>query len=87
MTTPCGNLLVGQSGGCTSVMNASLAGVLGEAARRPAIGRVYGMLHGVTGLLDGEVVTLDQRDGDLIRRLARVPAAALGSCRHRLAPA
>ena len=79
-----GNLLVGQSGGCTAVMNASLAGVLDEAARQPAVGRVYGALHGVLGLLDGDVVELDPSDAGLRRRLARTPAAALGSVRHRL---
>ena len=79
-----GNLLVGQSGGCTAVMNASLAGVLDEAGRQPAVGRVYGALHGVLGLLDGAVVELDPTDTALSRRLARTPAAALGSVRHRL---
>lgn len=79
-----GNLLVGQSGGCTTVMNASLAGVLDEAARQPGVGRVYGAVHGVAGLLDGAVVELDPADTDLRRRLNQMPAAALGSVRHRL---
>ena len=79
-----GNLLVAQSGGCTAVMNASLAGVLEEAARQPSVRRVYGALHGALGLLDGETVKLDGGDTEFLRRLARVPAAALGSCRHRL---
>src|SRR5436305_9728276 len=79
-----GALLVAQSGGCTAVMNASLVGVLEEAARQPGVGRVYGALHGVLGLLDGETVELDAGDAALRRRLAPVPAAALGSCRHQL---
>jgi 6-phosphofructokinase len=79
-----GNLLVGQSGGCTAVMNASLAGVLDEAAPQPPVGRVYGALHGVLGLLDDEMVELDPSDAGLRRRLAHTPAAALGSVRHRL---
>ena len=79
-----GSLLVGQSGGCTAVMNASLAGVLAEAARQPAVGRVYGALHGVRGLLDGDVIELDPGDLALRRQLRRTPAAALGSVRHRL---
>jgi 6-phosphofructokinase 1 len=79
-----GNLLVGQSGGCTAVMNAGLAGVLAEAARQPSVGRVYGAVHGVLGLLSGEVVEIDPDDAALRRRLARTPAAALGSVRHRL---
>lgn len=83
---PVGNLVVGQSGGCTAVINASLAGVLDEAARRPEVGRVYGALHGVLGLLDSELVEMDPEDASLRARLAKAPAAALGSCRHRLAP-
>lgn len=79
-----GNLLVGQSGGCTAVMNASLAGVLDEAARPEAVGRVYGAMHGVLGLLDGDLIELDATDAGLRRRLAATPAAALGSVRHRL---
>ena len=78
------NLLVGQSGGCTAVMNESLAGVLEEAARQTAVGRVYGAIHGVLGLLDGDVVELDPADNGLRQRLTRMPAAALGSVRHRL---
>jgi 6-phosphofructokinase 1 len=79
-----GNLLVGQSGGCTAVMNASLAGVLAEAARQASVGRVYGALHGVLGLLQDELVELDPEDAALRRHLRRTPAAALGSIRHRL---
>ncbi|MGD9890480.1 MAG: diphosphate--fructose-6-phosphate 1-phosphotransferase [Dehalococcoidia bacterium] len=79
-----GNLLVGQSGGCTAVMNASLAGVLDQAGQQNQVGRVYGMRHGIAGLLDDDVVALDPADSDLRRRLSRMPAAALGSVRHRL---
>src|SRR5829696_4145340 len=79
-----GNLLVGQSGGCTAVMNASLAGVLDEAARQPGVGRVFGARHGVLGLLEGQMLEMDPTDADLRRRLARTPAAALGSVRYRL---
>lgn len=79
-----GNLLVAQSGGTTAVMNASLTGVLEEAARQPAVGRVYGALHGVLGLLEGALCELDQHDRALRQQLAGTPAAALGSSRHRL---
>lgn len=80
-----GNLLVGQSGGCTAVINASLAGVIAAASRQPAIGRTYGALHGVLGLLNDETVPLDRADPAYLRRLAATPAAAIGSCRHQLA--
>lgn len=83
-STLVGNLLVAQSGGTTAVINASLAGVLAEAARQAAVGRVFGAVHGALGLLDGAVVELDPADAALRLRLARQPAAALGSVRHRL---
>jgi 6-phosphofructokinase 1 len=66
-------------------MNASLAGVLEESARQRSVSRVFGALHGVTGLIDDEVIELEPTDVELRRRLNRTPAAALGSVRHRLA--
>jgi 6-phosphofructokinase 1 len=77
------NLLVLQSGGCTAVMNASLAGVLAAAARSPAVGRVYGSHRGVLGLLRGELFDLTEQAPPL-DELRRTPAALLGSARHRL---
>ena len=52
-----GNVIVGQSGGPTSVINSSLAGVYKTAIDRGAK-KVYGMLHGIKGLLDGQYVDL-----------------------------
>jgi 6-phosphofructokinase len=78
-----GNLVVLQSGGCTSVMNASLAGVLAAAAATPAVGRVYGSHRGVLGLLKGELFDLTEQAPPLAA-LRRTPAALLGSARHRL---
>ena len=51
------NAIVGQSGGPTSVINSSLAGVL-QACQMRGADRVYGMLHGVEGLLEEKVVDL-----------------------------
>ena len=53
------NAIVGQSGGPTSVINASLAGVY-ESAKRRGAGKVYGMMHGVAGLLERRVTDLDE---------------------------
>ena len=78
------NFLVGQSGGPTAVINASLAGVY-EAARRQG-GRVLGMEHGVEGLLKGQVTDLGRLlEGRLpLELLRRTPASYLGSCRYKL---
>src|SRR5205823_11756690 len=78
-----GNLLVLQSGGCTAVMNASLAGVLRTAAASPAVGRVYGSHQGIRGALCGELFDLTEQAPPL-DELRRTPAALLGSARHKL---
>ena len=79
-----GKLLVGQSGGCTAVINSSLVGVIEEALRQTAIPAVLGTLHGVEGLLRGELVDLGAESRSTIQRLRQTPSAALGSCRYRL---
>ena len=80
-----GNVIVGQSGGPTAVINSSLAGVFKTAKDRGA-GKVYGMLHGVQGLLEEKVVDLSEHiRSDLdIDLLKRTPSAFLGSCRYKL---
>ncbi len=80
----CGKLLVGQSGGCTAVINSSLVGVVEESLRQPDVTGVLGTLHGVEGLLRGELVDLERQSKRTIQRIKRTPAAALGSCRHKL---
>ena len=82
-----GNALVGQSGGPTAAINASLAGVIrGVRANRDAIPELYGMRNGIEGFLRGDVVSLlpifDCEDK--LRVLEQTPAAALGSCRKKL---
>ncbi len=79
------NAIVGQSGGPTSVINSSLAGVF-EAARDRGAGHVYGMLHGVQGLLQDKYVDLgDYLKSSLdIELLKRTPSSYLGSCRYKL---
>ena len=79
------NAIVGQSGGPTAVINASLAGVYEAAVRRGA-GRVYGMRHGVQGLLQRQYVDLsDHIRSDLdVELLKRTPSSFLGSCRYKL---
>ncbi len=79
------NVMVGQSGGPTSVINASLAGVY-EASRARGAEHVYGMLHGVEGLLQGKYVDLSAKfkTGLEIELLKRTPSSYLGSCRYKL---
>lgn len=78
------NLVVGQSGGPTAVINASLAGVIHEAIAQSEIEKVYGMIHGVEGLLKGNLVDLKQMTEEEIILLKTTPASYLGSCRFKL---
>lgn len=79
------NVLVGQSGGPTSVINASLAGVF-QAAQRRGVEHVYGMVNGIAGFLEGKTVDLEETlCGNLeIELLKRTPSSFLGSCRYKL---
>ncbi len=79
------NVLVGQSGGPTAVINSSLAGVY-ESAKSLGAPHVYGMQYGIEGLLQGHFVDLDQYFSDKmqIELLKRTPSSFLGSCRFKL---
>ena len=79
------NVLVGQSGGPTAVINASLAGVF-ESAKAMGAKHVYGMQYGIEGLLQGKLVDLDPYLSDKmeIELLKRTPSSYLGSCRCKL---
>lgn len=80
-----GNVIVGQSGGPTAVINSSLAGVY-KTARDRGARKVFGMLHGIQGLLEERVVDLSKHiRSDLdIDLLKRTPSSFLGSCRYKL---
>ncbi|MCR4885781.1 MAG: 6-phosphofructokinase [Clostridiales bacterium] len=80
-----GNVLVGQSGGPTAVINSSLAGVF-KAATELGYGKVYGMRHGIQGFLQGKYVDMaEQIRNDLdLELLKHTPSAFLGSCRYKL---
>lgn len=80
-----GNVILGQSGGPTAAINSSLAGVYRTARDRGA-GKVYGMLHGIQGLLQERYIDLSEYiTSDLdTELLKRTPAAFLGSCRYKL---
>ncbi|MDE6470422.1 MAG: 6-phosphofructokinase [Eubacterium sp.] len=81
------NMIIGQSGGPTAVINASLAGAIECAFALDEIGTVYGMVNGIQGLLDDNVIDLNERfENNLSRlnRLSMTPAMYLGSCRYKL---
>ncbi|MDD6483253.1 MAG: 6-phosphofructokinase [Clostridiales bacterium] len=80
-----GNVIVGQSGGPTSVINSSLVGVF-KASKDNGAGTVYGMLHGIEGLLKRQYVDLSEhiRSELEVELLKRTPSSFLGSCRFKL---
>ncbi len=82
-----GTLVVGQSGGSTATLSATLAGVLEAAQETAGIDRVYGMCNGIEGLLEERFIDLSAASDRLRAALRRTPAAALGSCRYALAEA
>ena len=77
-------LIVGQSGGPTSVINGSLAGVYYEAKKKGF--KVYGMVNGIEGLLQERIVDLDDYflDKNNLELLKRTPSSFLGTCRFKL---
>ena len=81
----CGNLLVGQSGGPTAVINASVAGVIQEAGKHPnQIEEIYGGLNGIFGILHENLIDLNEEKARSIEELKHTPAAALGTCRYKI---
>ncbi|MHB1307477.1 MAG: 6-phosphofructokinase [Limisphaerales bacterium] len=80
-----GNLLVAQSGGPTCAINASIAGVITEAGKHPdQIEEIYGGLNGILGILNEELVDLQEEQRSTIEGLKYTPAAALGTCRYKI---
>jgi 6-phosphofructokinase len=79
-----GNLLVGQSGGPTSVINSSLAGVIQEAGRHECIEEIYGGANGILGILNEDLVDINDEKAKTIAGLRYTPAAALGTCRYKI---
>ena len=79
-----GNLVVGQSGGPTAVINSSLVGVIHEAMQHNEVGDIYGMMHGVSGVLNEEFIDLRQESSETLERLRYTPASALGTVRYKV---
>jgi 6-phosphofructokinase 1 len=80
------NCIVGQSGGPTVAINASLAGIIYKAKQESDFKNIYGMIHGIKGLLDKQYISLTDEftKEDEISSLKNTPAMYLGSCRYKL---
>jgi 6-phosphofructokinase 1 len=78
-----GNAVVGQSGGPTAVINQSLVGVIQEAKKAGHILELLGSRHGVRGIVNQDFLRLEQYPDELLERIARTPASALGSSRDK----
>ncbi|MBR5427010.1 MAG: 6-phosphofructokinase [Clostridia bacterium] len=81
------NIIIGQSGGPTAVINSSLAGAIEYALQSDEVGKVYGMVNGIEGLMQDQIIDL----GEMFRpfphelnRLKHSPAMFLGSCRYKI---
>ena len=81
------NIIIGQSGGPTAVINSSLAGAITRAFEYDKIGTVYGMVNGIDGFMNEKLLNLTSIFKDMpyvLNRLKHTPAMFLGSCRYKL---
>ena len=78
-----GNAVIGQSGGPTAVINQSLVGVVEELRKHGHVNRLLGAKHGVRGIVGEQFIELNDVPDDLLARIAKTPAAALGSTRDK----
>ncbi len=80
------NLIVGQSGGPTAAINSSLAGVIKAGIDSVKIDKVYGMLNGIIGMIEGKIVDLGgfAEDDTKLKQLQTTPSSYLGSCRYKM---
>ena len=80
-----GACIFGQSGGPTSVINASAYGVISTALKDPNITAVYGAEHGIKGVLADRLFDMGKEDPAELELLKYTPSSALGSCRYKMA--
>jgi len=79
-----GNLVIGQSGGPTAVINASLVGVVQEAKKYGFVKHIYGMRWGIQGFLEENLVDLGAESDATLEAVKITPSSALGSCRLKM---
>ena len=77
------NMVVGQSGGPTGVINESLVGVIEEANKHPEIENLYGAIHAVAGIVKGDFIDLKRLSADTLKEVAASPCSALASSRDK----
>ena len=80
-----GAAVIGQSGGPSSVINASCYGVIKTALESEYITKVYGANHGIMGVLEDRLMIMDEEDPKELEKLLYTPSSALGSCRYKIA--
>jgi ATP-dependent phosphofructokinase / diphosphate-dependent phosphofructokinase len=79
-----GNAIIGQSGGPTSVINSSLAGVIEKALAVSGIENIYGMQFGIEGFMKEWIYDLGKQPREIIKGLRQTPSSALGSSRQKV---
>lgn len=79
-----GNAIIGQSGGPTSVINSSLAGVIEAAGKSSFIDEIYGMNYGIEGFMAEKLINLGKQPVSIIKGLRKTPSSTLGSSRHKV---
>ncbi|MBN2315916.1 MAG: 6-phosphofructokinase, partial [Sedimentisphaerales bacterium] len=80
---PKANAVVGQSGGPTGVINASLVGVIEEARKHPEIQTLYGAVHAVAGMVKGDFIDLGTLSAETLDVVAASPSSAIGTSRDK----
>ena len=82
-SAPKANAVVGQSGGPTGVINASLVGVIEEAQKHPEIENIYGSIHAVVGMVKDDFIDLGKLSPDTLEIVASSPSSAIGTSRDK----
>jgi 6-phosphofructokinase 1 len=80
-----GACIIGQSGGPTSVINASALGAIEAALKSENVTMVLGAAHGIKGVLNDQLYVMDKEDPEELRNMLHTPSSALGSCRYKIA--
>jgi 6-phosphofructokinase len=82
-SAPKANAVVGQSGGPTGVINASLVGVIEEARKHPEIENIYGSIHAVAGMVKDDFINLGKLSAKTLQVVAASPSSAIGTSRDK----